>query len=72
MRVESKSLTKYSLDFHFKITHKYCIFSNKYTRRLFSVKAKGRHLLEEDDYLKKRRVIHMKFENFVIVSFQIT
>ena len=54
MRVESKSLTKYSLDFHFKITHKYRIFSNKYTRRLFNVKAKGRHLLEEDDYLKKK------------------
>ena len=40
----------------------------KKPRRLFDVGAafiRGKHL-------KKRRVVHMKFESFIIISFQIT
>ena len=46
-------------DFHFAIPHKDHISSNKRPQHLST-------------YLRKRRVIHMKFEKFVIVSFQIT
>ena len=34
--------------------------------------VRKRHLNERGIYLKVRRVIYLKFENFVIISFQIT
>ena len=48
-------------DFHFK-TH-------NYRDAYFMSKSKGRRLKQGDVYFKKRRVILMKLENFVIVSF---
>ena len=64
-------------DSHFKITHKYCISSIKppgaYLMSRLSGEALigGRCLKEGCAGFKQRRVIYMKFENFVIVSFQI-
>ena len=57
-------------DFYFKFTHKYRISSNVVA--LKAVHIRGWRLKEGGTYFKKRRVIHMKFENFVIISFQIT
>ena len=72
MQVESKSLTKFSL--HLKITHKYRISFTKRPWRLFKVKALRERLLQgvsekTGRLFEKKR---MKFENFVIISFQIT
>ena len=77
--MKSKSLTKWFLTLNLKSTHKYCISSGKHFQHLFNAKAlrggaiNWKHLKEIDrGLLKKRRVIPMKFENLVIVSFQIT
>ena len=62
------------VDSHFKITHKYRISSSNSSCCLLNVKAlRGNAyqrvaLKKRGAYLKKRRVIHMKFENFFIVS----
>ena len=53
--------------------HEYRIFSNKRTRRLFDFEAfKVRRLKEGGAYFKVRQIVHMKFQIFVIFSFQIT
>ena len=76
MQVESKSRTKFSLIFieTFLIN---TVSFNKHLHRLFNVKTlKGRNnsegiAIRGRGLFSRRRSIQMKFENFVIVSFQI-
>ena len=65
MQVEPKCLTKCSLILILNLLGNNVFPLIKTPRRLFNVKALRRRR-------KKARVIHMKFEKFVIVFFQIT
>ena len=65
MQVEPKCLTKCSLILILNLLENNVFPLINATRRLFNVKALRRRR-------KKARVIHMKFEKFVIVFFQIT